>query len=298
MEPLAGHAATAISAVLGWAALPLGRTSIRRRTAFYYDSARFSRVIREFLTECDLVVSCCDWSGPVLRINGARQNCIVHCPQGVPNAVAEVLQTKSKFNPCSSRGNEAQIKIGNPKSEIGNQFVVGYVGRVVEVKGVHILMEGFSRMKADEARLRIVGWDTDHTNLPYARRLQQLAQADSRIELVPKKSFADTLAEYQRLSLLAIPSTCKETGPLTLLEALAVDVPVYGSNRLGQLNLLREYGRIVEPNTPTAWQAALTDALAQWRQGAWSKKRTSPPIRTMTDVSKEMATCYRGIAAN
>jgi glycosyltransferase involved in cell wall biosynthesis len=98
--------------------------------------------------------------------------------------------------------------------------------------------------------------------------------------------------------LLAIPSTCKETGPLTLLEALAVDVPVYGSNRLGQLNLLREYGRIVEPNTPTAWQAALTDALAQWRQGAWSKKRTSPPIRTMTDVSKEMATCYRGIAAN
>ena len=183
MGPLAGHAATAISAVLGWAALPLGRTSLRRRSAFYYDSARFSHVIWNFLSECDLVVSCCDWSGPVLRINGARQNCIVHCPQGVPNAVADALRAKSDN--------------GQRTTDNRPQFVVGYVGRVVEVKGVHILMEGFSRMKADEARLRIVGWDTDHTNLPYARRLRQLAQADSRIVLVPKKSFTDTLAEYQ-----------------------------------------------------------------------------------------------------
>ena len=124
---------------------------------------------------------------------------IVHFPQGVPNAVADALRDNISR---SSRGDEAQTKIGYRKSEIGNQFVVGYMGRVTEVKGVHILMEGFSRMEGEEARLRIVGWDAIHTDLPYARRLQQLAQADSRIELVPKKSFADTLAEYQRLSLL------------------------------------------------------------------------------------------------
>ncbi len=296
---LAGHVATAISLALGWAALPLGRTSLRRRTAFYYDSLRYARVLRSFLSECDLVVSCCDWSGPVLRRNGARENSMVHCPQGVPNAVADALRTKSDLGPRTS--------------DLRPQFVVGYVGRVVEVKGVHILMEGFSRMEGEEARLRIVGWDPDHADLPYARRLQQLAQADSRIELVPKKSFADTLAEYQRLSLLAVPSVWMETGPLTLLEALALGVPVYGSNRIGQLNLLREYGRIVEPNTPAGWLSALTDTLAQWRQGARSEGSKAEsrkqkvesrnegavlPLRTMTDVSKEMATCYRGIAAN
>ena len=224
---------------------------------------------------------------------------MVHCPQGVPNAVADALRTKSDLGPRTS--------------DLRPQFVVGYVGRVVEVKGVHILMEGFSRMEGEEARLRIVGWDPDHADLPYARRLQQLAQADSRIELVPKKSFADTLAEYQRLSLLAVPSVWMETGPLTLLEALALGVPVYGSNRIGQLNLLREYGRIVEPNTPAGWLSALTDTLAQWRQGARSEGSKAEsrkqkvesrnegavlPLRTMTDVSKEMATCYRGIAAN
>ena len=293
MGAFAGHAATGISAVLGWAALPLGRTSVRRRTAFFYDSLRYRRVLRSFLAKCDLVVSCCDWSGPVLRRNGARENCMVHCPQGVPNAVAEALRMEAKTAPLST----------------GNEFVVGYVGRVVEIKGAHILMEGFSRMAGEEARLRIVGWDTDHTDLPYARRLWQLAQADPRIELVPKKSFAATLTEYQRLSLLAIPSTWMETGPLTLLEALALGVPVYGSNRIGQLNLLREHGRIVEPNTPAGWQAALTDALAQWRQGAGDilkaetlkteklkegcrNEGAALPFRTMADVAREMSQRY------
>jgi glycosyltransferase involved in cell wall biosynthesis len=302
MRTPAGDVATAISLAAGWAALPLGRTSLRRRSAFFYDSMRYRRVLRSFLAECDLVVSCCDWSGPVLRLNGARENCMVHCPQGVPNAVAEVLQAKSKFNPCSSRGNEAQIKIRNPKSEIRNQFVIGYVGRVVEVKGVHVLMEGFLKVEGKEARLRIIGWDPDHADLPYARRVSQLAQVDSRIELVPKKSFADTLAEYQRLSLLAIPSVWMETGPLTLLEALAVCVPVYGSKRLGQLNLLREYGRIVDPNTPAAWQVALSGALEEFRNGKWRAHqehiRNTMKLHTMADVAAEMAARYQVLLAN
>jgi glycosyltransferase involved in cell wall biosynthesis len=280
MGTLAGHAATAVSLALGWAALPLGRTSLRRRAAFYYDSARFSRVLRSFLAECDLVVSCCDWSGPVLRRNGARDESIFLCPQGVPNAVADALRHEPKTAPAA----------------VGREFVVGFVGRVVEVKGAHILMEGFSQMKADEARLRIVGYDTNNPHLPYSQRLQKLAQADSRIELVPKKSFADTIAEYQRLSLLAIPSTWMETGPFTLLEALALGVPVYGSNRIGQLNLLREHGRIVEPNTPDGWRLALEEACALHRSGGWDihrrRARGTVPVRTMEIVVEEMVQSY------
>jgi glycosyltransferase involved in cell wall biosynthesis len=283
MGSLAGHAATVISLALGWAALPLGRTSPRRRAAFYYDSARFSRSIRNFLAECDLVVSCCDWSGPVLQRNGARENCIVHCPQGVPNTIADMLRTEPKNFPAAT----------------DKEFVVGYVGRVTEVKGVHILMEGFSQMKAEEARLRIVGYDAGNPHLPYSRLLQKLAQTDSRIELVPKKSFNGTFAEYRRLSLLTIPSVGMETGPLTLLEALAVGVPVYGSNRIGQLDLLRERGCIVEPNTPASWAQALTEAYEQFQRGELSRPSVGTArLRTMTDIAKEMATCYRGIPAN
>jgi glycosyltransferase involved in cell wall biosynthesis len=280
MGILAGHAATVVSLAAGWAALPLGRMSLRHRAAFYYDSARFSRSIRNFLAGCDLVVSCCDWSGPVLRRNGAREESIFHCPQGVPNAVADVLHAEQKLMPPTT----------------GKEFVVGYIGRVTEVKGVHILMEGFSQMKADEARLRIVGYDANNPHRPYSQRLQKLAQADPRIELVPKKSFNDTLAEYRRLSLLAIPSTWMETGPLTLLEALTLGVPVYGSNRIGQLNLLRERGRVVEPNTSGSWRAVLESAFEQHKCGLWGEEvnrtRGDRQIRTMNEVVSEMLGQY------
>lgn len=281
MPPAAGHVATAASMALGWLALPLGRSSIRRRTAFYYDSARFSRNIRNFLSQCDLVVSCCDWSRPVLGINGARAESILHCPQGVPSAQAATLCNGAESRPANT----------------GSEFVVAFVGRIAEIKGVHILMEGFSQIDAPDLRLRIVGWDPNLTQMPYARRLHQLAQSDSRIELVPKRSFTETLDEYRIMSLLAIPSIWVETGPLTLLEAISLGVPVYGSNRLGQLDLLREHGRVVEPNTATNWQAVLTEALKEFRDGEWAVRRerirSRLRMRSMSDVAHEMACAYQ-----
>lgn len=287
LPPLSGLIATACSAALGWATLPPGSTTLRRRSAFFYDSYRFGRAIREFLRECDLVVSCCDWSTPVLLGNGARIESIVHCPQGVPNDLADALQ-KFKDQPRPHlAGNNSQQAL------IDESFVIGFVGRVTSVKGAHLLMEGFSRMTAQDARLRIVGWEPERASETYARMLLKMAAADSRIKLVPKRSFADTLAEYRHLSLLAIPSTWMETGPLTLLEALALDVNVYGSNRIGQLELLRTHGRIVEPNTPGGWMAALSEAYGMWKQGQWSRAPVHAPLRTMASVASEMADCYR-----
>ena len=278
---LAGQVATAVSMVAGWPALALGSNSLRRRTAFYYDARRFGRVLRRFLAECDLVVSCCDWSTPILRRNGAREHCLMHCPQGLPTAAAETLRAVSKTG----------------HHPVENEFVVGFVGRVVEVKGPHILMEAFARLKSDQARLRIVGWDADQSVRPYDRRIKELARLDARIELVPKKSFNETLAEYQRLSLLAIPSTWMETGPLTLLEALGLGVPVFGSDRIGQLNLLRQYGCIVTPNTAAGWQAALAGALAEFKNGTWEARREvlrkTVKMLSMADVAGIMASRYR-----
>jgi glycosyltransferase involved in cell wall biosynthesis len=182
-------------------------------------------------------------------------------------------------------------------SPAGPEFVVGYVGRVTQVKGVHILMEGFSRLRERNARLRIVGWDPTHASTPYYLLLQNLARADPRVTLVPKKPFADALGEYQGMSLLAVPSVSFETGPLTLFEAQAMGVPVYGSNRLGQLEVLKAYGRIVEPNTPAGWARALEEAYALFQRGEWPKEQSSRDpqrkLRTMADVCQEIASYYR-----
>ena len=278
-----GQIAAAGSMALGWGTLALGRTSLRRRTAFYYDTLRFRRALRRFLSECSLVVSCCDWSRPVLLRNGARPKTVRDCPQGVSmdfNAAIETTQARA------------------PKID-GDDFTVGYVGRVVPVKGTHILMEGFSQTKEAKARLRIVGWEPENAESSYGRKIRELAEKDARIALVPKTGLDETIAEYRHLSLLAIPSVWMETGPLTLFEALAVGVPVYGSERIGQLGLLRARARTVEPNTPESWRKALEDAFARHRRGDWPAEvehaRGEGRLRTMGNVAEEMIEHYRSL---
>lgn len=49
---LAGHVATAVSLAGGWVTLPLGATSLRRRSAFYYDTLHRGDELRNFLAHC------------------------------------------------------------------------------------------------------------------------------------------------------------------------------------------------------------------------------------------------------
>ena len=281
----AGYAAAAASLLAGWLALPLGRCSLRRRTAFFYDSWRYGRAVRLFLSSCDLVISCCHWSTPVLLRNGTRPGSLVECPQGVPQAVAEAILANPKPGP------------GGPPEP----FTVGYLGRVTPVKGVHILMQGFSMLPDPAARLRIVGWEPGQEG-GYGGQIEQLAKADKRIQLVRKTDLAGALAEYQHFTMLALPSVWLETGPLTLLEALALGLPVYGTRNLGQLPLLQERGRVVDPNTPEAWRMALENGLGLYQAGHWHEEvmqaRGHSPIRTMQDVAGEMGVYYQRLAAN
>jgi glycosyltransferase involved in cell wall biosynthesis len=124
-----------------------------------------------------------------------------------------------------------------------------------------------------------------------------LAAKDRRITLVPKTNLSDAVQEYRKLSLLAVPSVWMETGPLTLMEALAAGVPVYGSNRVGQVKLLREQGKVIEPNTVESWHQALKAAYTSYQTGLWplemKRARGTGAMRTMDTVSSEMIKIYR-----
>ena len=274
---VAGYLTTAASLSAGWLTLPLGRNSLRRRTAFFYDTLRYRRAFRRFLRKCERVVACCDWAIPVLCQNGARRENLIHCPQGVSDAVVAAISASKAESTADSR----------------DHFVIGYVGRVVAEKGVHILAEAFTRLTAKEARLRIVGWASDCADEPYHRRLKEMAERDARIELVPKMPFEKTIQEYRGFHLLAIPSVWLETGPLTLLEALASGVAVYGSERIGQMEVLRKHGTVVAPNTPEEWCRVLEEAYPQWQRGAGCRTGAPVNVRTMNDVAGEMAGIYK-----
>jgi glycosyltransferase involved in cell wall biosynthesis len=270
---LLGYAAAAVSGAVGWATVGLGATSLRRRTAFFHDNRVYRAALREFLGSCAFTVACAEWSVGVLERNGADGKAVVHAPQGLS---VDFL-----------RGLEG----GGPSRRKAGEFCVGYVGRVTAVKGVDLLMEGFSRLMDPAARLRVVGWEGVVDE--YTGRLAAIAEGDRRITLVPKTDQAGTIREYLGFDVLGIPSTWLETGPLTLFEGLAAGARVLGSDRVGQIGVLRAHGRVVVPNTAEAWCRELEreakDAEARNAGGAVG---FAGQLRTTRDVAREMLVAY------
>ena len=268
-----GYAAAAVSGAVGWATVGLGATKLRRRTAFFHDNRVYRAALREFLGNCAFTVACAEWSVGVLELNGAKRGAVVHAPQGLS---VDFLNG---------------LAVAGPATRNGETFCVGYLGRVTEVKGVHLLMEGFMMVEDPRARLRVVGWEGAID--AYKGRLEALAARDARITLVPKTDQVGTIREYLGFDVLGIPSTWLETGPLTLFEGLAAGVRVLGSDRVGQIGVLRERGGVVAPNTVKAWAGALRREVAEWGKGRGGHGCGGGMLRTSVDVAKEMVELYR-----
>ena len=249
----------------------------RRRVAFVSDTGIFARRLRTFLEHSEVNFSCAEWSVPLLLSNGATTSSIQLCPQGV----GANFQTK----PISQ-----VLDKQHPK------FVIAFIGRVVPVKGVHILLEAFSRLRQREVELRIYGWPTDLGFTDYHKKLATLATEDGRVQLIDKLGFEAMRQEYADIDLVCIPSIWPETGPLVLFEALNEGIPVFGSSSIGQIELLRARGTVVETNDVATWVAVLSEALSMHKSGSWravkARALSNGEMRTMVDVAREVAFSY------
>ena len=255
------------------------QTSFRRRTAFIADTRALRFALRNFLSRCNCSFACAEWSVPVLERNGAVPKHILLCPQGVSGGPEE----GSSSEETSSRD---------------NYFTVAYIGRVVPVKGVDILINAFSHLSARDIRLKIYGWPKEEAGA-FHRYIRAFAAQDERIELIPRMPLEKMQKEYINIDLLCIPSRWPETGPLVLFEAFARGIPVYGSSLVGQIGLLKQRGRIVEPNEEAHWEEHLCEAHDLWTKGGWREERKrafgQEPLRTMKDVACEVSREYSRI---
>jgi glycosyltransferase involved in cell wall biosynthesis len=108
---------------------------------------------------------------------------------------------------------------------------------------------------------------------------------------------ASSMAPYDLVDILAVPSTCYETGPFVVLEAHAAGIPVVGSN----------LGGIAERVTPgrdgllfpMGDARALAHILLElWQApGKLAELRPTGPVRTIADVARETLDTYAVIAA-
>ena len=140
--------------------------------------------------------------------------------------------------------------------------VILFVGRLIDWKGVNILVSSMKKVRdtVRNARLVIVGDGPERKSL--ADRVKELGLEDS-VTFTGQVSGMELKDYYSRASVFVLPSITvnnqTEGLGVVLLEAMASGVPVIGSNTGGIPDIIEDgvNGLLVQPGDPKA----LADAI-------------------------------------
>ncbi len=137
-------------------------------------------------------------------------------------------------------------------------FTIGYFGRLVEEKGVNLLLEAAANFGGDW-RMVILGGGPERAALEAQAEHLQIAD---RVEFRGSVASVEMPAQYHDIDVLALPSLTrpnwKEQFGRVLVEAMASGIPVIGSNSGAIPGVIGDTGLIV----PESDVPALTDALS------------------------------------
>lgn len=152
---------------------------------------------------------------------------------------------------------------GKVESSTSAPFTIGYVGRMVEEKGVQVLLRAVAGLEG-EWRLHLVGAG------PYLGALRALSAA---LGIAPHVTFAGQVpsADMPRIlngfDVLVLPSLTrrnwKEQFGRVLIEAMACEVPVIGSSSGEIPHLIGDAGLVFPEGDEAALRAALRKLMQE-----------------------------------
>lgn len=219
------------------------------------------------------------WVKKVLEINGVPEGSITVCRQALCNeAIISDLEPESDF-----------------ESE-GRSLKIGFVGRIHPYKGLHILFKALRFLPTAKLEVHIVGDNSDIVP-EYQRLLGEELCNDSRVKWIGKLEPHLVTDFLRRMDVLTVPSLWMETGPMTVLEAWAVGVPIIGTDRGGIKEWVDEYGG--------GWLFPAGDAraLASIIENLLNKQISIPTVPTearlfsMKIVARSMAHMYKDVVS-
>jgi glycosyltransferase involved in cell wall biosynthesis len=259
--------------LLAWAGLHGGAwTALRMRNLI----GRQHQAITAFFDLADRVVALAPWVRDVLAANGVASGKIVDCAHGIADRPAG--RRTSRFVP-------------------GRTLRIAHLGRLDPVKGTELLILALERIPDAAIELDIYGVVQDEAASLLFSNLQQLSQRDCRVQFFEPLAREDVVDRLTSYDVVAVPSQWMETGPLVVLEAFAAGVPVIGSDLGGIADKVRDgvNGVLVRPhNSIEAWTSALSRLCGD--RGLLRRLAEGiAPIRSATDVAREMASLYRGL---
>ncbi len=120
----------------------------------------------------------------------------------------------------------SKIRKNDRKSQREDGLIFCCAGSLNDHKGIHVLIDAFRTIKADNVVLKIFG---SGPNPLYVQRLSDMAKEDKRIEFCGVYSEDDVGEILSNVDVVIIPSLVYENYPLVLHEALACNTPVIAS---------------------------------------------------------------------
>lgn len=150
---------------------------------------------------------------------------------------------------------------GTPRFRDGDGLHVGFLGRIVEEKGLEYLVEGFRRLGPD-ARLLVGGDFTKVAGGSVVDRVRAAIGDDPRVRLLGFVADEELPDFYASLDVFALPSVNSlEAFGIVQVEAMMQGVPVVATDLPGVRMPVRDtgFGTVVPPRDP----AAIAEALAE-----------------------------------
>lgn len=170
---------------------------------------------------------------------------------------------------------------GQPRPA-GDPFTVGYLARLCPEKGLHLLVEAFTRLHAKHprTRLRVGGYLGERDQQFFQHVRAQAARLGSAVEFVERIDTHEQKVEFLKsLDGLSVPTTYREPKGLSILEALANGVPVVQPAHGSFPELLKatQGGLLFEPGNlddlVAKWELLLTDSEQRLRLAASGQQR-------------------------
>jgi glycosyltransferase involved in cell wall biosynthesis len=180
---------------------------------------------------------------------------------------------------------------GRRRHPRSGELRVGYIGSIRRMKGLHLLLEAFGRLRGDDGfTLRVCGGLRSYPD--YAREVYEMAGDDPRVNFAgtfPNEKMADELG---KIDVLVVPSVWYENTPLVIYSAFAAGIPVVATNLEGMAEVVRheENGLLFERGNPEDLAHQLKRLANE--PGLLAGLSDSGSVRSVEDSVEEMLRLY------
>jgi glycosyltransferase involved in cell wall biosynthesis len=235
--------------------------------------------LQDWMGSAEHVVVVAGWLKEVLVRNDIPADHITVSRHGLSDSMCATQQEAARKRPPRTKEDPLRV---------------GFVGRFTEVKGPHVLVEAVRRLPDNVGvKAHLYGMAQSDEGRAYLSDMKHSATDEPRVQFCGPVTQANRVEVFAGFDVLAVPSIWFETGPYTVLEAFAAEIPVLGSNHGGIAERVDDgtSGVLVPPENTRAWSEALEQLHERFRDGQWVW--TLPDLRTSRAISKEMEEIYQ-----